>query len=234
VKSVPCKICGNARAPLFGVADFNDNCAGVSLPLSGISVPYNRCVECGFLFTCAFDDWSEAEFKARIYNAEYAAVDPDYAEVRPRASAALVREMFGADQQRRILDWGGGNGALAAMLRAEGFDAETYDPFEPRFAQRPEGKFDLVTCFEVLEHVPDPLAGIADICACLEKDGMVLFSTLLQNANFEKLGMAWFYISPRNGHVAIFSRDALARAWSPFNVTSFEDGNLHIARLGNC
>ncbi len=30
----------------------------------------------------------------------------------------------------------------------------------PEYAERPAGKFDLVTIFETLEHLPDPAAGI--------------------------------------------------------------------------
>ena len=93
----PCKICQQPTA-LFGVVDFNRCCeipGGIKLPLTGTPVYYRRCGACGFLFTDAFDDWSDAEFKTNIYNAGYLAVDPDYAQARPRSQcrsgAAVVR-----------------------------------------------------------------------------------------------------------------------------------------------
>ena len=89
---VPCKICGEP-APLYGTVDFNRNCdieGGVKLPPSGTPVRYRRCRACGFLFTDAFDRWSQDDFRTHIYNDGYAAVDPEYAEARPRNNAAAV------------------------------------------------------------------------------------------------------------------------------------------------
>lgn len=229
-----CKIC-KAPAPLFGTVDFNRNCAipgAVKLPIVGVPVYHRRCGTCGFLFTDAFDDWSHADFKTHIYNAGYLAVDPEYLEARPRATAALVIDLFGARRaERRVLDFGGGNDVLCAELRAAGFPiAVTYDPFVPAYAQPPEGRFDLVTCFETLEHMPDPLAGIGAITAKVADPGVVLFSTLLQPDDIETLGVSWWYIGPRNGHVSLFSRKSLIHAWGRYgyHVASFAD-NLHIA-----
>jgi len=229
----PCKICAS-DAPLFGAVDFNRNCeipGGVRLHPSGISVPYRRCQACGFLFTDAFDGWSDADFKTHIYNAGYLAVDPDYSDSRPRANAEAVRQLFGAHKATmRVLDFGGGNDVLCSQLRDAGFQAAvTYDPFVAEFAQPPEGRFDLVTCFETLEHMPDPVAGIGAIIARLAEPGLVLFSTLLQPPDFDKLGLNWWYVGPRNGHISMFSRDALIRAWRQhgFNTASLTD-NLHV------
>jgi 2-polyprenyl-6-hydroxyphenyl methylase/3-demethylubiquinone-9 3-methyltransferase len=232
---VPCKICGEP-APLYGTVDFNRNCeieGGVKLPPSGTPVRYRRCNACGFLFTDAFDRWSRDDFKTHIYNEGYAAVDPEYAEARPRNNAAAVVALFGAHRsERRVLDYGGGNDALCAQLRAAGFPvAVTYDPFVPEFATPPPGgKFDLITCFETLEHMPDPVAGIGDIVAHLDEPGLVLFSTLLQPADFDRHGMGWWYVGPRNGHISLFSRSALVKAWGRhgFRTGSFDD-NMHVA-----
>ncbi len=232
--AAPCKIC-SGEAPLFGAVDFNRNCdipGAKRLPLSGILVHHRRCQACGFLFTDAFDTWSDADFKAHIYNAEYIAVDPDYAETRPRAHAAAVLDLFGAHKETvRVLDFGGGNDVLCAQLRAGGFrEAVTYDPFVAEFARPPQGKFDLVTCFETLEHMPDPVAGIGTIVAHLAEPGLVLFSTQLQPPDLDKLALNWWYVGPRNGHVSMFSRNALALAWQrhSYKTASMTD-NLHIA-----
>jgi 2-polyprenyl-6-hydroxyphenyl methylase/3-demethylubiquinone-9 3-methyltransferase len=232
--ATPCKICGEP-ALLFGVVDFQRCCeipGGKRLPLSGVPVYYRRCTACGFLFTDAFDGWSEAEFKAFIYNAGYLAVDPDYTEKRPRGNASAVETLFGTHKAAlRVLDYGGGNDVMCSALRAAGFPAaSTYDPFVAEYARRPEGVFDIVTCFETLEHMPDPMAGIAALLASLAEPGLVLFSTLLQPQEFDRLGLNWWYIGPRNGHVSIFSRNALVLAWRHYGyqTASFTD-NMHIA-----
>ncbi len=230
----PCKICGTP-APLYGVVDFHRSCdipGGKRLPLSSLPVYYRHCVACSFLFTDAFDDWSDAEFKAHIYNDGYLAIDPDYVAKRPRVNADVVERLFGAHKsQIRVLDYGGGNDVLCSALRSAGYPlAVTYDPFTADYAQRPEGTFALVTCFETLEHMPNPMAGMAAMLASLAEPGAVLFSTLLQPPDFDRIGLNWWYVGPRNGHVSLFSRNALAFAWRRhgYQTASFND-NLHLA-----
>jgi SAM-dependent methyltransferase len=230
----PCKICG-CPAPLFGEVDFNRCCEDsrvASPPPLGIAVHYRRCTDCGFLFTECFDDWTQAEFKQFIYNDDYIRFDPDYLEERPAGNAAQMIVKFGQDRARiRILDYGGGNGLLAARLRAAGFQhVQTYDPFTPEYSGRPDTKFDLITSYETFEHLADPLPVLDILVGLLAPGGVVLFSTLLQPAEFAAIGMTWWYIGPRNGHISLYSARALALAWQPhgFTVSSFNP-NLHLA-----
>ena len=132
---VACKCCGGA-ARLFGVVDFNKNCEAnrgrYPLPLAGVPVYYHRCTRCGFLFTVAFDAFTHADFATHIYNAQYALVDPDYEAARPAAAAGFIANTFPQARPLRVLDFGGGNGRMAELLRQAGFaDVTTYDPFVP-------------------------------------------------------------------------------------------------------
>jgi hypothetical protein len=230
----PCKICGAPAHP-FGAVDFNKSCddpRAEKLPPLGIPVQFRRCANCGFLFTECFDDWADHDFKQFIYNGDYIRLDPDYAEMRPRAKARMLCKQFQADRTvLRMLDYGGGNGLLSRCLREAGFTtAVTFDPFTPEFSHRPAGRFDVITCFETMEHLTDPLAKIDDMVGLLSKVGAVIFSTLVQPANFESVGMSWWYVGPRNGHVSLFTREALAIAWRRhgFSVCSFDEDN-HLA-----
>ena len=235
--AIPCKIC-ESPAPLYGVVDFNKCCEearGFRLPLSGVPIYYRRCPKCGFLFTDAFDDWSVDQFKAHIYNDDYRLVDPDYQTKRPSDNADSVVRLWGAIKgDTRVLDYGGGNDTLCAILRQSGFAAAiTYDPMIPQFAQRPPGKFDLVTCFETLEHLPDPAAGIAALVDAVAEPGLIFYSTLLQPENLGQYGgAAWWYVAPRNGHISLFTKQALALAWGRHgykNVTIGANNVLHLA-----
>ena len=232
--AAPCKICG-APAELYGVVDFHKCCEeinGFRLPLAGVPIYYRRCAACGFLFTDVFDGWDHDAFKRCIYNEGYGVVDPQYQSARPRSNAEVVARLWGALKAKtRVLDYGGGNDTFCATLRGSGFAAATtYDPMTPEFARPPDGKFDLVTCFETLEHLPDPLGGFAALVEHVAEPGLVLYSTYAQPADFNQYGMSWWYIAPRNGHISIFSRQALRLAWARhgYKTVSFND-NVHLA-----
>lgn len=228
-----CKCCGGPAFP-FGVVDLQKSCEDhkrPALPLSGIPIYYHRCGRCGFVFTAAFDEFAREDLQRDIYNDEYVQVDPDYRGARARDNAKLVRALFPEGKRpRRILDYGGGDGTLAEILRGSGFqEAETYDPFVPRHSARPNGQFDCVLCFEVLEHAIDPVALFTDLQAMLEAPGIVLFSTLLQPPEFERVGLNWWYAAPRNGHVSLFTTVALNHLAQRFGfrLASFSQG-VHV------
>jgi 2-polyprenyl-6-hydroxyphenyl methylase/3-demethylubiquinone-9 3-methyltransferase len=231
-RPVACKVCGEASG-LLGVVDFHKSCEegkGKLLALSGCPVYYRRCGRCGFVFTDAFDDWGVEDFRRSIYNEDYALVDPDYAEVRPAGNARLVTETFAASREvLRVLDYGGGAGLLAERLREEGFRAETYDPLS-EFEEMPEGRFDLITCFEVMEHVGDPRVATETMARLLKQEGAILFSTLVQPAEFAGEGLRWWYAAPRNGHISLYSTASLAHLFGRLGmkVVSFNEA-LHMA-----
>jgi len=232
VRPTLCKVC-EGPSPLFGVIDFHKSCIeaqGKRLPMSGYPVYYRRCSSCSFTFTNAFDGWSQEDFREHIYNQDYVVVDPDYISVRPTVNAKVLIETFQAQRgAMEILDYGGGGGLLAENLRAQGFSAATYDPFSS-FDAMPEQKFDLITCFEVMEHVPSPKETVATMVSLLKKPGAILFSTLVQPAGFEGMGLNWWYAGPRNGHVSLYSTQSLATLFKPhgMRVGSFSEG-LHMA-----
>lgn len=161
---------------------------------------------------------------------EYVRYDPGYPDQRPQSNATMLTNLFGNHSQSiSVLDYGGGNGATADLLRSNGFaSAICYDPISRPDDPLPDQRFDLVTCFEVLEHANAPMDVVRALAALT--NGMVLFSTLVQPADIETQKLRWWYAAPRNGHISLFSRQSLGMAWQAVGMTlgSFND-NLHVA-----
>lgn len=228
---IDCQVCGK-RCSLLDVVDLNKACL-MWLRLSGEPVYYAICGDCGFCFAPQFAEWSLKDFEEKIYNKDYVMLDPDYIEKRPRENCGMLVSMFpaaGTPGSIKHLDYGGGNGTLSRLLREAGWDSSTYDPFVDKgLTVDSLGKFDLITAFEVFEHVPDVPALMANLRTLLAPGGMVLFSTLVSDGHIEpKKRLDWWYAAPRNGHIALFSKKSLGvlAQNSKLKCGSFSDG-LH-------
>jgi SAM-dependent methyltransferase len=229
--SMPCKVCG-VRAPFFDATDFHKCTGGHPFGASGIEVRWFRCNSCDFLFTPFFDDWAHQDFTQFVYNADYIFVDPDYKERRPIQVAEQVAARLKGCEDLRILDYGSGTGAMSGRLTEFGFrNIVNYDPFSQPVA--PTGEFDLITCFEVIEHSPDPLATLADMRRLLyDAGGCIILGETLQPANIRTIRTGWWYCAPRNGHCSTFTADTLSILARNADLVFHPGTNIHCFRLG--
>lgn len=73
------------------------------------------------------------------------------------------------------------NVARLHQLRSTGLQIEYHQQTAEAHASEHPGRYDVITCMELLEHVPDP-ASLVAACRCLIKaDGQVFFSTINRN-----------------------------------------------------
>ena len=210
-----CPVC-HEMATAFDVVDFNKSCEevrGTFVALAGTPIYYFRCRTCEHAFAPEMCGWTPDDFVSRVYNDEYVRFDPDYVEARPSGNAKALCEMFGElGPSIRHLDYGGGSGLLSRALSEQGWESQSYDPLADRTLRVEDlGKFDLVTAYEVFEHVPAPRELVRDLSSCLVDDGVVLFTTLLSDGNIVAgQRLHWWYASPRNGHINLYSRKSLS------------------------
>lgn len=203
-----CKIC-EAAAPLVGTVDFNrhgEPFRGPDLPDSGVRITYHRCSSCGYLFSCAFDDWSKADFRANIYNRGYALLDPDSTLTRPGQLAERIADAHGDKRAlTRILDYGAGLGMLAYMLSEMGFtDVSGCDPLYDDPC--PARYFDLIVASEVAEYVPGPHEMLTEITSRLASGGQIWLTVppIPDTADLD-----WWRVAPRIGRIGLFTEKAL-------------------------
>jgi SAM-dependent methyltransferase len=210
-----CPICQRACLP-YDVVDFSKSCMEqhtTFLKLSGVPIYYFLCEGCGFCFAPEISAWGIEAFEEKIYNSEYKDVDPSYLMKRPHARYEDLISMFGKVKDKiRHLDYGGGEGFLVKLLQGSGWNSTSYDPFVNKDVKVKDlGTFDLITAFEVFEHVPDVNALMSDLGSLLAPNGIVFFSTMLSDGEILKNGrLNWWYASPRNGHISLFSKKSLS------------------------
>lgn len=224
-----CKVCSKG-ASLYGVVDLNKNCGetnGVLLPLAGMPIWYYQCDHCQLIFTRNMDDWTQEDFKDYVYNKSYYKVDPDYAIERPTRNAAFLHNLI-KNKSLTLLDYGGGNGKTAELLRDVGHDAHSWDPFsgEPR----PDLQADVVSSIEVFEHTTDPHGTFQEAVSFLKPGGMLVFTTLV-NDDLKPREMHW-YISPRNGHLLMHSYKSIQYLCDYYGrEVNHINNSLHTARF---
>ena len=154
---------------------------------------------------------------------------------------------------KRVLDVGCGGGILAEAMagrgaRVTGIDLSekslrvaelhllqskaqvTYEQVSTDdYARQHAGEFDVVTCMELLEHVPEPAAMVAACSRLVRKGGQVFFSTINRNPKsylFAVIGAEYILrLLPRGTH-------DYERFIKPSELSRFaRDAGLQVAEL---
>jgi hypothetical protein len=190
-----CRVCSEESVP-FGSARV----------LGTLDVRYFRCEACGFIQT-EEPYWLERAYEQPIGVADLGIISRNIGLAD--TASAVISILF--DSGGRFLDWGGGYGILVRLMRDRGFDFYWRDPFcENLFArgfeQTGATPAELVTAFEVLEHLPRPAEALAQMA---EVSDNVLASTLLLPEPAPALGKWWYYALEGGQHVSLYSRRSL-------------------------
>lgn len=189
-----CKICGEASARAFG-----------GTVLEKHRIDYFRCPACGFVQT-EQPYWLEEAYSSAISDLDLGPVN------RAVTGARMVEGLIlaGFDPHASFIDWGGGYGLFTRLMRDNGYDFHWQDRycqnlFAKQFAAAAGVRHELLTAFEVFEHLVEPMDEIADMARHARS---LFFTTLTPPERSDLAG--WWYLTPEHGqHVAFYTRRAL-------------------------
>lgn len=159
---------------------------------------YHRCVGCG-LVAARDTPWLAEAYTSAIHDADSGLLRR--ARRLSLLTSAVIR--FEGLPGGRFLDWAGGYGVFTQVMRDRGHDYWHHDDFaQPIFAQHFQddgtGRCDLVTAFEVFEHLADPRRELA---AVAERTDRILFTTELLPDPAPRVGEWWYYLPDVGQHI---------------------------------
>ena len=189
-------------------------------------IQYFRCDTCDFLQT-EEPYWLDEAYQSAISDLDLGPVNR--AVTGSRMVESVITSSF--DPNASFIDWGGGYGVFTRLMRDKGFDFYWRDPycdnlFAKQFVAQAESGYELMTCFEVFEHLVQPLS---EIEAMLKLSPNILFSTHLPPMRLQT-ATDWWYLTPEHGqHVAIYSPKTLQFIAAKFGLHLVSDGfSLHL------
>jgi hypothetical protein len=208
-----CRVCGSASPFVF------------SKRVIGHDVRYFECAACGYLQT-EKPHWLEQAYSSAINNVDTGILwRNNLNRARVIMTLASLQSLGG-----RVIDHAGGYGILVRLLRDAGVDAQWADKYCENLVARgfeaDGGRCELLTAFEVFEHLEDPVVELRNMLAMAPA---VLLSTELIVAPSTP-DPDWWYLGPEHGqHIGFFRHATLQHMAQQLGCHLRSDGrSLHL------
>ena len=180
--------------------------------LGHVPALYLRCVTCGMVQADA-PTWLEEAYSDAIAKLDIGLLDRCHILANVTGTVLRSERLRGGT----FLDWAGGYGTLTRLMRDRGFDFVHTDPFAANiFAEGHEApahsdadggrRYDLVTAFEVLERLEDPVAALEPLSRCTD----LLLVTTQVLPDPAPRPREWDYYTLESGqHITFYTRSSL-------------------------
>ncbi|MEZ5550982.1 MAG: class I SAM-dependent methyltransferase [Pseudomonadales bacterium] len=174
---IACPLCGRDIAPRRIPAGF------------GMQTSVAECTECALAYQTPrpTDEASQAYMNWRWSS------DGGYVTDTPKKRRSARRKLLHVEavhpRRGRLLDFGAGSGAFVRACLDHGWRATGVERSESAVARAreyysvdleasiPDGLFDVITLWDVVEHLRDPIALLTDLRAHLQSDGVLIMET---------------------------------------------------------
>lgn len=190
------------------------------------NISYFHCNNCGFLQT-EKPYWLDESYSIAITSLDIGLVNRNiqYSNVVEN----ILYKYF--DKNAKFLDFAGGYGMFTRIMRDKGFDFYHEDKhcdnlfakhFEIGDLKKEDKKFELVTAFELMEHIENPFKELDYIFSITDN---FLFSTeLIPAQELEK----WWYLGVEHGqHISFYTKKCLGEIAKKYGKKYYTNGCLH-------
>jgi hypothetical protein len=212
-----CRICGITSTPW-----------DTALVLKKYQVQYFRCEECGFIET-EYPYWLEDAYSEAIADTDLGLIAMNVSS--HRITKRIITVLFNANE--KFIDYGGGYGILTRLMRDAGFEFYRSDKYCPNlFAKgfdagfREAQRYELVTAYEVFEHLQDPAETLKEMCRLSRN---ILFTTCL--IPFERPPKAsewWYYALGTGQHISFYTHQSLSVLAARAKLNLYSHGSVHL------
>ncbi|MFN0010222.1 MAG: class I SAM-dependent methyltransferase [Phycisphaerales bacterium] len=203
-------------------------------------IPVRRCAACGFIHPAVvMSPETMAAYYREVFHSPW---HRQGQKLNSFVNEAALARLIDLRRVKSFLDVGTGYGFLLQRLGRRGIACTGTEPSvnEARYARESlglnvvanlvqdaglqEASFDCVACFEVIEHVPDPIPFIATLARYAKPGGLVVINTdNFENATVRALGPEFPKWIPHS-HVSDFAPATLERAIHAADGTSAPPG----------
>ena len=211
-----CKICNSVTDIAFTYKVLNK-----------YDVKYFKCNKCEVLFT---EDayWLEEAYARPINLSDTGLVNRNI--YFSKVLSAFI--YFNLNRNGKYLDYAGGYGLFTRLMRDIGFDFYWHDPHSQNILANgfehnieSNSKFELITAFEVFEHLVNPLK---DVEKMLEITDSIIFSTELIPQDIPDPKKWWYYGFNHGQHLIFYSEKTIRMIADHFNLNYYRLSGMHI------
>lgn len=143
-------------------------------------------------------------------------------------TALIIYYFF--DQSGVFVDYAGGYGIFTRLMRDVGFDYYWCDKYSQNvlakgFEYKDNQKIELLTAFEVLEHLEDPFQDL-DQMTTISRN--LLFSTELLPSPLPSPEQWWYYGIEHGQHISFYTEETLHYIANHYGLTYYNICGLHL------